>query len=694
MVKLIALGAVAAGVVWWLQRPPGAEPSAEPIAIQPSATAPAKAAAEKSSPPKGPNIPLPEELLMPPVAKSAPTVPATEEVAPPEISETAAPTISASSEIVQPTGRYPQLLVLDEVAAAHSDNVKARADALNEAFSFADWVGYRACLARSLAAHSKKMGQWRADDDVTRLVKNPYFDEALRRYALLARLRNAAQTLWPKSPTHRDFVQWLLDTPDAAESFLLVTLSREKLVPTLRTWAELWSEDKEAAGRYRELALACALVYPEPRSFSWNKEKIKVSAMERYAWYKRHASEGDLEGKIHQLSARDLVWVVNARVPESELEWALKKVRLKQKSWGEAYGMVEYDMEKAVKGGSKYDSYTFAEILKKGGICGDRTYFAANTARANGIPAAELSGDGKRGPHAWVAWLADDNEWQTSGRFGDYGLGHASHPLTRRSVSEQEFFWRSAGRKVDPDKMARTIRLLWLAELFLDQDEMDRVLQSYDYAVKASPAWPEVWRSRIEFWLEHRLDAPVEQWRDLVDAMKKEFREDGELMRLARRAEEEVIFKQSDAKLVMKGLKKDTRKLAGEESVIDVKDLALTFKRQADVHKANNDLEGVRSVYRKAMGDTTNPAFFKVLARNYFDCVRAEVQLAQRACRDMESAFNRHLDEGGDYFDIQSQNSALEIIIDCYKTAGETKKADSLQRDLDRRSNKSVRKAL
>ena len=67
-------------------------------------------------------------------------------------------------------------------------------------------------------------------------------------------------------------------------------------------------------------------------------------------------------------------------------------------------------MDKAVTGKSKdpYDQYTFAEIAKKGGICSDQAYFSANTARAHGIPASILSGDGPRGPHAWIhppPWL-------------------------------------------------------------------------------------------------------------------------------------------------------------------------------------------------------------------------------------------------------------------------------------------------
>ena len=60
----------------------------------------------------------------------------------------------------------------------------------------------------------------------------------------------------------------------------------------------------------------------------------------------------------------------------------------------------------------------------------------------------------------------------------------------------------------------------------------------------------------------------------------------------------------------------------------------------------------------------------------------------------MEQAWNRHVDTGGDYFDVTSQNSALEVIIGCYRQVGDTDKAASLQKELDRRLKKATRQAL
>ena len=62
--------------------------------------------------------------------------------------------------------------------------------------------------------------------------------------------------------------------------------------------------------------------------------------------------------------------------------------------------------------------------------------------------------------------------------------------------------------------------------------------------------------------------------------------------------------------------------------------------------------------------------------------------------RDLESAWNRHVDTGGDFFDIESQYAALATIIECYRKVGDATKADRRQDDFDRWQKKATRRAL
>ena len=149
---------------------------------------------------------------------------------------------------------------------------------------------------------------------------------------------------------------------------------------------DAWGLKPDKAQQYFNLALACAVVFDHditittPDKGGEYAAESKVDSLKRYEWYLDKNEKSKLVTSVDRMSAQDLVWVVCAPVSTSEMEWALTKMHLRQKTWGDAYGMVEYLMERAVNGLNPYDEYTFAKILKKGGICGDRSYFCTNTA--------------------------------------------------------------------------------------------------------------------------------------------------------------------------------------------------------------------------------------------------------------------------------------------------------------------------
>ncbi|MEZ0276226.1 MAG: transglutaminase domain-containing protein [Roseimicrobium sp.] len=495
----------------------------------------------------------------------------------------------------------------------------------------------------------------------------------------------------------RLFHQWVLSTPCAMEAWLLTVRPADNVAKALAQWSSLAQGDPAAKEKYMNLALACALVFEEPKKVEWNgSQTITLTADQRYAYYTKHAAKGELALNPDKLTARDLVWTVAAPVPESELEWALKKVNLRQKTWGSVYEAIVYDMERAVKDTSKYDEYTFAEIEKKGGICGDRSYYTAYTARAAGIPAAIVTGDGSRGGHAWVTWLSEDNHWSFAGRYDGYPLGDVNNPQTGRNDSEQEFIRRS-DRNASDEGLLRGMRAVWLAQAMEAEGAIDMAAAIYEGASVLGNNVPAMWKAKLAFWSAHRGEAPLDQWRAFLDLLKRQMKDDVDILGAARAAEEKFVFPRQDSKLAMKELKKDVRKLDRSDAAgnVDQADqIAKVLKQQAAVLEKSG-LDAVRGLYDKSYREHgRNPAVFKLLAADCWSFVKGDAEVAKKACRDMESSFKRYIDSGGDYFDITSQTSVLSLISKCYREIGEEKKAESLAKDVEKANAKASRNAL
>jgi tetratricopeptide (TPR) repeat protein len=698
---LVVAGAVVAGGVWWLSQP--SKPAGPPaIAVEaPVAPPPAPAPAEDT--PAGFTLDIPDRLpggprppgtaTAPEQAAATPAARETEGTTPGDRMDDAAPREAAQTVV------FPGTLDLDPVAANAVEAVRLREHTLEQAFATGAWPGYVAMLGQSLvAATQRRTAEPPQPEEIASLLDQPVFSELLVRHAVLSEIADHAARGTLDAPARRPFFQKLLTDPALCESLLISLTRHDRTDAVLNTWADLWLEHEAARTTHTALALACALVFEKPSSVGWNDQQVRLRAEDRFIWYFQQDEAGRLVGNISEMSATDLTWVVCAPVPESELEWALKKMHLRQSSWGEAYGMVEYDMDRAVKGTNQYDAYTFAEILKKGGICGDRAYFATNTARALGIPAASIAGDGARGPHAWFRWMDRDGTWRMEGRFDGYALGGTTEAQTGQGLSEDWFVQRSERKATAAQAVRQASHRLWLGRVLELAGDARRAGPLYDLAAAANRELPAIAEAQLRHWLAYRAGAPVEEWRGLVSRLKKDFRENTELMTLVQRAETEMIFPRQDGRTVVADLRKDVRQMEKEAerdgAAPKDEDLARTYARQAEVLKKAGDLDAVRALYRRALDDRGNAATFKVLARQYFRLLADTPEAAARACRDLETAWNRHIDNGGDYFDIGSQNSALAVIITCYRETGDTAKADRLQKDLDRRQEKATRRAL
>ena len=594
-------------------------------------------------------------------------------------------------------------LNLDAVAGAKQENLKRIALALDQALIHGRWSEYHDWLKVGLATELKKGWGFKRANDYDRFLSNPLFHKALLQHSLISRLPDAARRAVTQDSPGRSFYRWLMENPEPLESLLMQLSRDDDLKEVLSIWSSLAAQDAEAQTKYRELALACALVFDRAFTPQWNGQQLSITATERYNFYKLHNEKGNLATRLHRMEARDLVWVVCAPVPQSELEWSLKELNLRQRDWGRTYSMVKYDMEKAVKGASKdpYEMYTLEEILEKGGICGDRAYFSENTARAFGIPATALSGDGPRGGHAWFAWLANENEWSISGRDAGYGAGRTTDPQTRRGITEQEFIRREDRRAISQLGRAKASRFLWLAALSESAGDQDAAAGAIEFALAANPKLSGVWDAKIEHWRAYRRAEPVTAWTAFVDDYKREFRDDPERLAVARKLEEEFIFPRQDTKLTLRELKQDTKRVGstrnpGGALPAEAGEIAQAVRRQGEVLKTGSSLDPIHQLYHRAIQEHgRDAAVFKRLAEDYFGFVKDSPDERIKACRRLENAYERLVEvRTRDFFSAGAQMGTQALIAKLWREAGDTRRAEKLEKAIQRRDGKAKRDAL
>ena len=149
----------------------------------------------------------------------------------------------------------------------------------------------------------------------------------------------------------------------------------------LRKWAEFWMKTSAMPrSRYSSLALACAMLNPRiasspsklRASSSTNISTTPLTLEQVFEYFMEMDEARELLTDISKLSPSELLFVVDVRLPRSEMDWARKKVRLTRKGWGGAYSMIRYRMDRAALGKDPYTNYTFQEILDEGGICMDQ----------------------------------------------------------------------------------------------------------------------------------------------------------------------------------------------------------------------------------------------------------------------------------------------------------------------------------
>ena len=463
--------------------------------------------------------------------------------------------------------------------------------------------------------------------------------------------------------------------------------------------------------KYFNLALACAVVFDTNISYTNPTSGAShINGLLRYHWYRNKNEGGLLEGDIHQASAKDLTFVVCSPVSTDELEWALREYRSKRrKSIGQAFGDVEYLMERAVENLNPYEEYTLPEILKEGGICGDQTYFCVNVARAAGIPAFGLNGLTNSGGHAWVSLKIDENEWSTQvGRIGGVSQGLGDNPQTGESISEQEVWHWSEPKVASRTNSIDVFRHLWLADFLSDTYDNQESSESVKIAHNIGQEFPITWeRAYMDMLTQGNLQTTpslpetLTTWKNFVDAFKHEFRKNPRMASLTAIIEDKHIFPYSDIDDVRRDLAR-LRRRDGQNAAEQADIMTASLKREAELilktpsYDKDKALEEIHQLYTRSFRDYGESLTgFKEIMHHYFRLMKTDEKRAKASVQSIERAFDRMIDTGSDdWFRKQEELAIYKQIAKMYREVGEEKRAESIEKRIARDSKNSDRKAL
>lgn len=674
--------------------------------------------------PKGP-APAIQKTLPGPTAKvetpaapnvAEPVIPETTNVAP----EVASPVPTAPTVPQELTNRKVSeaellekeaALVLTDLDSRRENAVLRDKELFKRAIAGKAWNAYRGLLAKSMDAGMVKLAKGGGLNRFDAIWKEPVFYQAFLRWQLLGRLSEQEISAHVRDGYSGELLTWLCYNTPAMEEFLLTMKPEDDGSKVLQFLMKAWPITTGRMEKYFPLALACAVVFdreiaiPNPVAGPYAQQTM-IAPLERYSWFIDKNEKGQLAAPVHSSSASDLVWVVCAPVSTSELEWSLDKIHLSRKHWGNAYGMIEYLMERAVKGLNPYKEYSFSEILKEGGICGDQSYFCANTARAQGIPAMTFAGETDLGGHAWVGLKVQADEWTTGvGRIGGVSKGETDNPQTGASITEQEvLLWSDRAHQSRVTTLS-VMRHLWLADYFGTTGKDANHAETVRLANQLGASFPETWaalygllQKQMELTGEPAKPSNLEEWKSFARAMRQEFKDNPRMAALAGKAETEYIFPYGDEGDAARTLARERRSV--ERNSGEQKDLiAESLKREAELIYKRGDASAKKdisnlydSALRKYGGSITG---FKMMAEDYFGYLKDDPELAHKAARDIELAFKRVLETGTkDWFRAQTEASIQKMICDYYRAAGDDTRAALLEKRSQTLLKRAERSAL
>ena len=498
----------------------------------------------------------------------------------------------------------------------------------------------------------------------------------------------------------RDFIRWALRDKSRPlhlfmQSYLTQEGRDENMAHSLELFYNIWAatEDKERV-KYLNLTIAGALMNPQvcDSNGRYRSQSEPILTVPEVCAFLREMDKkrGALLTDIKKLNVSQLIYVVDARLPRNEFDWAIENVNFTQANWGGAYSSVRYLMERATNGKDPYTDYSFAEILKEGGICMDQAYYACNTGKCRGIPTAYVTGDGDRGPHAWMVNLVDATNWVQTNSYG-YNSGRFSNPCSGRVQHESVLLNQSA--KTTDAKLAPAADAMILGDYLVRAGATKESHNTARYVTEAFPELTASWAHYIKV-LGHdeKNLPPTSVWRKVDTDLNRLSRKNSELLDLAAEVQEKYLLAGRNAaskQAAMNRAMSQLKRRGGDDRA----DLVLAaVERQAQVMAEAGNMRGLANLYRKQLKEYTKRGdIFEQLLRQYMGFLgeKATPRDWNTLARDTEKLFDKHvLSGGGDFFKLKKEVAIQHMIANAWENAGNTRKAEKLHAIADERLKK------
>ena len=515
------------------------------------------------------------------------------------------------------------------------------------------------------------------------------------------------------------FIHWLLQNDGRVlhsllQNFVLNSGISAQAPYVLTTFYTLWqlTPAKERA-RYLNLAIACSLVQKEVAEQETMLRQCTeplLSMAELYNYFREADKKRNLLTDIKKLSPSDLLYVVQLRLPRSEIDYVHKKMRFRRENWGDAYASIEYMMERATQNSDPYTKYTFSEIKKLGGVCRDQAYYTACSARCKGIPAVIISGDGDRGRHAWVGLLSNDKGWTTTGSYG-YNTGRYLNPCS--GFNQHESTLLDSNNRLSGDKQAMAADGIMLSVYMSHIDCKEQALAAAKFVTSNFPLLTASWQNRIRVMEQCGELVTEKDWGKVYSELSRFYKKNSELIDLAQSIQTSKLMDGKSDLAKKKALKKDTRKIS---MFIDTGRMDLfsdALRRQAEIPARNGNGKELTSFFKPLIKQYASRAdvlmtilgAYKAMLDEYAKAVQGNEKLNEKkrtalvqsawrtAAKDVMAYYGKHAYETNDYFAIRKAHDLMFKVAEFWRMSGDEDRADDIEDEAEKKLEESKENA-